>query len=201
MIDGGAAAGRIKSIIARGALCMAVLAGNASLASACGNELIYFMVFRAYPEAGRAYAAELEARRAGELPAAVWSAPPGLTYHDWSLKRARKVLDRLAARLHRATQAGGADFAVSVLLVDELYVAQLHPESHDAALKPLGVGHSKSDISLYTTANALRALVKGRVPWQEAVERDLVVLAGPVHQQETVNALLRNALSGSVLTN
>lgn len=193
--------GRIKSIIARGALCMAVLAGSASLASACGNELIYFMVFRAHPEAGRAYDAELEARRAGEPSAAVWSASLGLTYHEWSLMRARKVLDRLAARLHRATHAGGADFTLSILLADELYVAQLHPKSPDAALKPLGVGHSKSDIGLYTTANALRALVNGRMPWQEAVEKDLVVLAGPVHQQETVNVLLSDALSGNALAN
>ena len=193
--------GRIKSIIARGALCMAVLAGSASLASACGNELIYFMLFRAYPEAGRAYDADLEARRAGELSAAVWSASLGQTYHEWSLMRARKVLDRLAARLHRATHAGGTDSTLSILLADELYVAQLHPKSRDAAVKPFGAGHSKSDISLYTTANALRALVNGRMPWQEAVERELVVLAGPVDQQETVNALLSNVLSGSALTN
>ena len=97
---------RIKSIIARSTLCMAVLSGSASLASACGNELIYPLLFRAYSEAGRAYDAELVARRTGELSAAVWSADLGLTYHQWSLMRARKVVDRLAARLHRAAQAG-----------------------------------------------------------------------------------------------
>ena len=193
--------GRIKSIIAGGALCMAVLAGSAGLALACGNEMIYSLVFRAYPEAGRVYDAELGAQNTGELSAAVWSADLGLTYHQWSLKRAQKVMDRLAARLHLAAQAGGADFTVSILLADELYVGQLHPESRDAALKPLRFGHSKNDISLYTTANALRALVNGRMRWQEAVRRDLVVLAGSGHQQEKVNALLGNALSRGTLVN
>ena len=193
--------GRIKSVITQGALCMAVLSGSSSLASACGNELIYPLLFRAYSEAGRAYDAELVARRTGELSAAVWSADLGLTYHQWSLMRARKVLDRLAARLHRATQAGRADFTVSIMLADEVYVAQLHTKSRDVALKPMRMGHSKSNISLYTTANALRALVNGRMRWQEAVKRDLVVLAGHGHQQEKVSTLLSNALSGSALGN
>ena len=192
---------RIKCIIARGALCMAVLSGSASLASACGNELIYPLLFRAYSEAGRAYDAELVARRTGELSAAVWSSGLGLTYHQWSLMRARKVLDRLAARLHRAAQGGRADFTVSIMLADEVYVAQLHTKSREVALKPLRMGHPKSNISLYTTANALRALVNGRMRWQEAVKRDLVVLAGPGRQQEKVNTLLSNALSGSALAN
>ena len=69
------------------------------------------------------------------------------------------------------------------MLADEVYVAKLHTKSRDVVLKPLRMGHPKSSISLYTTANALRALVNGRVRWQEAVKRDLVVLAGPGHQQ------------------
>lgn len=193
--------GRIKSIIAGGALSMAILTGGASLALACGNEMIYSLVFRAYPEAGRAYDAELGAQNSGDLSAAVWSADLGLTYHQWSLMRARKVLNRLAARLHSAEQAGGADFTVSILLADELYVGHLRPGSRNAALKPLRVGHSKGDISLYTTSNALRALVEGRMRWPDAVERDLVVLVGPGHRQEKVNALLGNALSESTLVN
>jgi len=191
--------GRIKSIIARGALCMAVLTGSASHASACGNDLVYLLLFRAYSEAGRAYDAELVARHAGELSDAAWSADLGLTYHQWSLMRAQKVLDRLAARLNRAAQAGRTDFTVSIMLADEVYLAQLHTKSRDAALKPLRMGHPKSNISLYTTANALRALVNGRVRWREAVKRDLVVLSGPGDQQQQVNALLSNALSGSAL--
>jgi len=192
---------RIKSLIARGALCMADLSGSASHAAACGNDLVYLVLFRAYSEAGRAYDAELMARRSGELSDAVWSADLGLTYHQWSLTRARKVLDRLAARVHRAAQAGGADFTVSIMLADEVYVARLHPQSRDVALKPLRMGHPKSNISLYTTSNALRALVNGRVGWREAVKRDLVVLSGPDHQQEKVSSLLSDALSGSILSN
>ena len=186
---------RIKSIIARGALCMAVLAGSPGLASACGNDLVYLFLFRAYSEAGRAYDAELAARRAGELSAAVWSEDSGLTYHQWSLMRARKVLDRLAARLHQAKQAGDVDATVSVMLADEVYLAQLHTKSRDVALKPLRMGHPKSNINLYTTANALRALVNGRVGWQDAVKRDLVVLTGSDRQQQQVSALLSDALS------
>ena len=192
---------RIKSIIARGALCIAVLTGSPGVASACGNELIYILLFRAYSEVGRAYDAELMARRAGELSAAVWSSELGLTYHQWSLMRARKVLGRLAARLHRAVQAEGADVTVSIMLADEVYVAQLHTKSRDVTLKPLRMGHPKSSISLYTTANALRALVNGRIGWREAVERDLVVLTGPDQWQGKVSALLSKALSESALTN
>lgn len=186
---------RIKSIIARGALCIAILTGSPGLASACGNDLVYLFLFRAYSEAGRAYDAELVARRAGELSAEAWSADLGLTYHQWSLARAQKVLDRLAVRLHRTTQAGDADVSVSIMLADEVYVAELHTKSRDVALKPLRMGHPKSNINLYTTANALRALINGRVGWQDAVKRDLVVLTGSDQQQQQVSGLLSDALS------
>lgn len=186
---------RIKSIIARGALCLIVLSGSAGLASACGNVLIYQLLFVAYSEAGRAYDAERAARRTGELSAAAWSAKLGLTYHQWSLDRARKTLDRLAVRLHRAAEAGRADVTVSIMLADEVYIAQLHSRSHVVALKPFHMGHPKSNISLYTTANALRALVDGRMGWGQAVERDLVVLAGHDHQQKKVSGLLSNVFS------
>ena len=60
---------------------------------------------------------------------------------------------------------------------------------------------SKSDISIYTTANALRALVNGQMRWQEAVDRGLVVLGGPTQQKEQVGTFLSSTLSGSGLAN
>lgn len=186
----------IKSIIAPGALCMALLCAGAGLASACGNVLIYPLLFRAYSEAGRAYDAERVARRTGEVSAAVWTANTGETYHEWSLKRARKVLDRLAARLQRAAQPGHADFTVSIMLADEVYLAELHSTSGAVVLRPLRMGHPKRNIDLYTTANALRAVVNGRVPWQDAVKRDLIVVSAPGPQQDRLsNAFTRIALS------
>ena len=190
---------RNKSIIVRGALCAAVLFGSASLASACGNVLMYALLFRAYSEAGRAHDAERAARRTGELSAAVWSADLGLSYHQWSLKRTRKVLDRLATRVHRAALAERVDLTVSIVLADEVYVAQLHTKSRNVGLKPLLLGHPKNKINLYTTANALRVLINGRMSWPEVVKRDLVVLAGPSHQQERVISLLSSTFSGSAL--
>lgn len=191
----------MKSCIARSALCALVVAGSASFASACGNEMIYPLLFRAYPEAGRAFDAEQNALRAGDLSAAAWTPEPGQTYHQWSLSRARKVVDRLAARLHRAGPGGDADETLSILLSAEVYVAELHPGSPDAALAPLRVGHPRSDIGLYTTAGALRALVDGRMRWQEAVERDLVVLTGPADRQKKVIARLNEAFSDSAMAN
>lgn len=190
---------RIKSILISGSLCMALLTGSASLAWACGNPMIYPLLFRAYPEARLAYHAELGARRTGDLSAAVWSKDLGQSYHQWSLMRARKVVNQLAARLHRAAQAEAADFTVSILLAAEVYVAQLQPSSREVDLKPLGVGHSKRDIGIYTTANALRALMNGKTQWQEAVERDLVVLGGPARHKEKLSALLGSALSEATL--
>lgn len=189
--------GRIKSIIARGVLCVAVMAGSTGLALACGNMLIYPLLFRAYSEAGRAYDAERLARRAGELSATVWSAGLGLTYHQWSLLRARRALDGLSARLHRSTATGRSDVTVSIMLADEVYMAQLRSGSREVVLKPFHMGHPKSNISLYTTANALRALVDGRMGWEEAVRRDLVVMADPAHQQHRVGSLLSTAFSDS----
>lgn len=191
----------IKSIITGVVIWTTVLAGSASFASACGNEMIYPLLFRAYPEAGRAFDAEQDALRAGDLATVAWAPVPGQTYHQWSLSRARKVVDRLAARLHRAAPGEGADDTLSILLSAEVYVAELHPGSPDAALAPLRVGHPKGDIGLYTTASALRALVDGRMRWQEAVEKDLVILTGSADRRARVVARLSKALSDSALAN
>lgn len=201
MTAGGAAMRRIRSIIAICVLCAAALSTGTGPASACGSPLIYPLLFRAYSEAGRAYDAERAARRGGELSAAVWTAEKGPTYHQWSITRAREVLDRLAARLNRAAEAAGADFTVSIMLADEVYVAHLQATTRDVALKPMNLGHPKSAISFYTTVNALRAFIDGRIGWQDAVERDLVVMSRHGDGQEEVQALLRKALSLSALSN
>ena len=186
----------IRSIIARGALCAVLLTVSAPSALACGNMYLYPMLFLAYSEAGRAFDAERLARRSGEVSAAVWSSELGLTYHQWSLMRARKVLTRLARRLHQAGDAGQSGVALSIMLADEVYLAELHTKSRAVGLKPLRLGHPKSNISLYTTANALRALLNGSVRWSEAVEKDLVVI-GPEQQQQKLASLFNTALSQS----
>ena len=68
------------------AAAMIVLTTGASLA--CGNAMLYPLLFRAYPQTKVVFDAEMDARRQGQLSVPAWSRDLGPTYHQWSLARA-----------------------------------------------------------------------------------------------------------------
>ena len=67
-------------------LMITLLFGGSSAAGACGNPLLWAMLFAKVPEAKAVYEAELSARADGALRARDCVARPGQTYHAWSKK-------------------------------------------------------------------------------------------------------------------
>jgi len=179
-------------------LCVAigVVFGTTTATLACGNALLYPLLFRVYPQAKVAYDAELDARRQGRLSVPSWSRDLGSTYHQWSLARAEKAVKELGTRLHaKATsQEAKGTSSIKLLLTNEIYTAQIEPQANKATLEPLRTGRSERPADLYTSANVIRALLDGKLKWPEAVDKKLVVF-GNGERVQSLSALLWAALS------
>ena len=160
-------------------IAIATLFASTGAVLACGNAMLYPLLFRAYPPAKVVFDAELDARRQGQLPAPVWSRDLGPTYHQWSLARAEKAVNELGARLHQTALSKKTEDVptIKVLLTNEIYTANFEPSTNKAQLAPLMTGKKHRRPDLYTSANIIRALLDGKVDWKGAVDKGLVVLA------------------------
>jgi hypothetical protein len=159
-------------------LAAAVIVGGWQTASACGNALIYSFLFAKHPEAGIAYRAELTARKDRLYEVAKFPNQAGLSYHKWSFGRASEALERVHERLRHHASAPGSEVSANFMLADEVYVAELSTTSDGPRFtKSFSGGQQGPRIDAYTTVNALIALEDGKLDWQEALERGLVVPA------------------------
>ncbi len=160
-------------------IAIATVIATTSASLACGNAMLFPLLFRAYPQTKVVYDAEMDAKRQGQLSVPVWSRDLGPTYHQWSLARAEKAVKELGARLHHTAlskQTGGVA-TIKVLLTNEIYTANFEPRANKAELGPLMTGNKHRRPDLYTSANIIRALLDGKVGWQDALDKKLVVLA------------------------
>ena len=133
-------------------IAIATVIATTSASLACGNAMLFPLLFRAYPQTKVVYDAEMDARRQGQLSAAAWSRDLGPTYHQWSLARAEKAVKELGARLHHtalAKQTGGVP-TIKVLLTNEIYTANFEPRANKAELGPLMTGDKHRRPDLYT---------------------------------------------------
>lgn len=160
-------------------IAVATLFVSTGAVLACGNAMLYPLLFRAYPPTKVVFDAEMDARRQGQLPVPVWSRDLGPTYHEWSLARAEKTVKELGARLHQAALSKEAEDvpAIKVLLTNEIYTADFEPSTNKAELAPLMTGKKHRRPDLYTSANILQALLDGQIDWKGAIDKGLVVLA------------------------
>ncbi|WP_372928518.1 hypothetical protein [Methyloceanibacter sp.] len=174
-------------------IAMLLVACSWQVAWACGNALIYSFLFAKHPEAGIAYKAELAARKDGLYQAAQFPNQPGVGYHKWSFSRATAALERVHERLRRHASASGDEVAANLMLVDEIYVAELSTSWEGPRFAKSLTGLQQSPrVDAYTTVNALIALEDGNVDWRRAVERGLVVPASGVtnaHLEDVVGKL------------
>ncbi|MEM8701996.1 MAG: hypothetical protein AAGF82_09245, partial [Pseudomonadota bacterium] len=94
-----------------------ILALGTSAGSACGNPLLWAMLFAKVPEAKVVYEAELAARADGLITARIYNARPGQAYHLWSkawiMDLAREMQPTVESRL-------GPDQSLTILLADEV---------------------------------------------------------------------------------
>ncbi len=159
-------------------LAAAVIVGGGQTASACGNALIYSFLFAKHTEAGIAYRAELTARKDGLYEVAKFPNQAGLSYHKWSFGRASEALERVHERLRHHASSPGSEISANLMLADEVYVAELSTTSEGPRFTKSFAGRQRgARIDAYTTINALIALEDGKLDWQEARERGLVVPA------------------------
>ncbi|MEM7464696.1 MAG: hypothetical protein AAF362_18655, partial [Pseudomonadota bacterium] len=64
---------------------------GSTMAYACGNPLLYAMLFARYPDAKVVYESEIENRERGVLGHREVPTMPGLVYHQWSLANATEI--------------------------------------------------------------------------------------------------------------
>ena len=103
------------------ALALFITFSISATAAACGNPLLWAMLFDRFPVAERVFKAELEARRLGDVRARTYTARPGTPYHVWSFRS----LERLARDMNAAVTAELApEETLTVLVADEVAVVR-----------------------------------------------------------------------------
>ncbi len=165
-----------RSMLVATAVAGLLVTGSGLQAMACGNGLIYALLFSKHPQAETAYKSNLEARRANLYQAPTFPATPGMTYHRWSFSRAEAVLARFHERMGRSAAVQDEAPDVTIMLADEVYVAYLSAGAEGPQLEQSFLGfQSRPGVVFYTTVNALAALNEGQIGWQQAMTAGLVV--------------------------
>ncbi|MGI9402706.1 MAG: hypothetical protein ACR2O0_15725 [Rhizobiaceae bacterium] len=141
-------------------------------ALACGNPLLYAMLFARYPDAKIVYDSEIENRENGFLQERKFPATPELVYHQWSLANATEIANSL-----NATVTGNLEDSESllVLLADEVYGVRFTGGASAPVMVPLQTMERGAVFDAFTTTNALRAISAGEIGWQTAIKRNLVL--------------------------
>ncbi|WP_422376610.1 hypothetical protein [Roseibium sp.] len=138
-------------------------------AQACGNPLLWAMLFKKVPEAKMVFEAELAARADGLITARVYDAKPGQPYHQWS----RAWLLDLGAEMQTTVTgmlAPGED--LTILLADEVAALRF---SHEAGVEfvPAAGLRAIERYDLITSINALKSVWRDGLSYSEMLEQDL----------------------------
>lgn len=143
---------------------------------ACGNAMVYAVLFAKYPSAKTAYQSDLAARSAALYEVPAFPGRPGQSYHRWSFGRAKAVLGRVHKRLADYAAKHNKDLHITLMLADEVYIAQLSTAANGPRFEqPLTGLRASPRVDIYTTVNALGALDNGSIGWQKALAEGLLV--------------------------
>ena len=142
---------------------------------ACGNPLLYAMLFSKYPDAKTVINSEMEWRNNGLLNDPVFPGTPGLSYHAWAL---RETMDIAAAMNTRISSRLPEGESFTVLLADDVHAIRF--SAYQQAPKIISMqGFGKDlDFDAYSTTSALRAIQEKRLDWDKALRLKLVVTKG-----------------------
>ncbi|MEO0980546.1 MAG: hypothetical protein AAFY24_25005 [Pseudomonadota bacterium] len=146
-----------------------ILAFGTSTASACGNPLLWAMLFAKVPEAKVVYEAELAARADGLITARIYDARPGQAYHHWSrawiMDLAREMQPTVESRL-------GPDQSLTILLADEVAAVRFTHETGVEFVPAAGLGRIER-YDLITSTNALKSVWRDGFSYEEMLTFDL----------------------------
>ncbi|WP_170573648.1 hypothetical protein [Ruegeria atlantica] len=169
----------------RAFLTVFLLFGAAGQSLACGNPMLWALLFEHHPAAKVAFQADLDARKAGIVQARPFLRRPGVSYHSWSIKSLNKLAQEMAPAISANLQKGET---FTVLLAIE--VAAIRFYAGDKAPEIISASEIKtiSDYDVTTTVNVLHSGWRHSLAYEAMVENDLLVLATP-EAGETVAGL------------
>ncbi len=150
-------------------LAALILTFGTTAGSACGNPLLWAMLFAKVPEARIVHEAELAARADGLITARVYNARPGQAYHLWSkawiMDLAREMQPTVESRLAR-------EQSLTILLADEVAAIRFSRDSGVEFVPAAGLGRIEH-YDLITSTNALKSVWRDGLSFDEMLTFDL----------------------------
>ncbi|MEM9633108.1 MAG: hypothetical protein AAGA50_17385 [Pseudomonadota bacterium] len=151
-------------------LATILLLTGTTFSLACGNPLLWAMLFKKVPEAKAVYEAELSARSEGLISARVYDAKPGQPYHSWSRTWLLKLANEMQPTVSEVLLPGET---LNILLADEVAVLSFSKNEEPAFIAAGGL-HNVERYDLITTINALKDAWRTELSYGDLVEHALV---------------------------
>lgn len=145
-----------------------ILTGT-SAGLACGNPLLWAMLFAKVPEAKVVYEAELAARADGLISARIYDARPGEAYHIWSKAWIMDLAREMQPTVDSGLEPGQS---LTILLADEVAAIRFSREAGVEFVPAAGLGRI-SHYDLITSTNALKSVWRDGLSYEEMLTFDL----------------------------
>ncbi|WP_170329841.1 hypothetical protein [Ruegeria arenilitoris] len=180
--------------VLRAFLAVCLLFGGVGQSFACGNPLLWALLFEHHPEAKVAFQADLDGRKAGIVQARPFLGRPGVSYHSWSIKSLNKLAQEMAPSISANLREGET---FTVLLAIE--VAAIRFRGGDSAPEIISAAQIKtiSEYDVTTTVNVLHSGWRNSLAYDAMVENDLLILATP-EAGETIASLFGTMSNASL---
>ncbi|WP_306141203.1 hypothetical protein [Roseibium sp. MMSF_3412] len=149
------------------AACLILTGTSAGLA--CGNPLLWAMLFAKVPEAKVVYEAELAARADGLITARVYDARPGEAYHLWSKAWIMDLAKEMQPTVENRLEPGQS---LTILLADEVAAVRFSREAGVEFVPAAGLGRI-ARYDLITSTNALKSVWRDGLSYEEMLTFDL----------------------------
>ena len=156
-------------------LIVAVFFASSAAASACGNPMLWAMLFAKVPEAKLVYESELSARAEGEVEARIYDAKPGQAYHAWSKAWLLGLAEDMQPEMDQVLAPGEA---LTILLADEVAVLRFTGGGEPEFISSAGL-HRFEAFDLVTTINALNGAWRHGLPYEKMIALELISLGKP----------------------
>ncbi|MES0880351.1 hypothetical protein [Roseibium sp. SCP14] len=137
---------------------------------ACGNPLLWAMLFARVPEAKIVYEAELAARAEGLVTARVYDAEVGQPYHVWSKAWIMTLAEEMQPAVNKVLDK---EETFTILLADEVAALRFSRYASPEFV-PAAVLTSVRQFDVITTINALNGAWRHGLSLEDLTTSDLV---------------------------
>ena len=151
-------------------LASLIVLSATTTAFACGNPLLWAMLFAKVPEAKVVYEAELAARADGLITARVYDARPGEAYHLWSKSWILNLAEEMQPTVRGLLAPGKY---LTILFADEVVAIRFTHEADVEFIPASGLRHV-AGYDMITSINALKSVWRDGLSYDDMVERNLV---------------------------